>query len=91
MSNFGLLMIMVWGLIFIGAASQYSKIRSLIGVFVLEKLIYAISWGLWFSPDKLHAVYEQDIMAGIFYTIYGGNDFLFFLFFAWLFWDLRKK
>ncbi|SUB90589.1 hypothetical protein [Photobacterium damselae] len=90
MSNFGLLMIVIWGLAFLGASMITSNVKWLAAAFAVEKLVYVISWLTWFSPDKLTHAYELDLFAGIFYSIYGLNDFVFMLFFALLFWDQRK-
>ena len=85
MSNFGLLMIMVWGLVFLGAAQITQGLKWIAGAFVIEKLVYVVSWLLWIKDHSLGSVYEQDLLAGIFYSIYGLNDFLFMLFFGWVF------
>ena len=85
MSNFGLLMIMVWGLAYLGAAFVNGNVRWLAAVFAIEKLIYVVVWLLWLSRHDLASVYEMDLFAGIFYSIYGLNDLAFMLFFAWAF------
>ncbi|SKC31051.1 hypothetical protein CZ809_00529 [Photobacterium piscicola] len=85
MSNFGLLMIVIWGLAYLGAASITSNLKWLAGAFVIEKLVYVISWICWFKGHDLSAVYDQDLFAGIFYSIYGANDFVFMIFFLWVF------
>ncbi len=85
MSNFGLLMIIVWGFAFLGAATLTSSIRWLAGVFAVEKLIYVLVWVRWMSDNSLTSLYSTDFLAGVFYSIYGLNDFIFFLFFTWLF------
>lgn len=46
MSNFGLLMIITWGLAYIAVAKVYEKVKWLVLVFALEKLCYAINWTL---------------------------------------------
>lgn len=66
MSNFGLLMIVVWGLAYLGAASITSGVKWLAGVFTIEKLVYVFVWLQWFQGNSLGAVYEQDLFAGIF-------------------------
>lgn len=91
MSNFGLLMIMVWGLAYLGAANVVTGIKWLAGAFALEKLVYVIAWTLWFSHNTLRAVYEKDLLAGAFYTLYGLNDLIFMLFFAWVFLTHRTS
>lgn len=85
MSNFGLLMIVVWGLAYLSATSIGPNIRWLAGVFAIEKLIYVVVWVRWLSANSLTELYNKDIFAGIFYTIYGMNDLIFMLFFTYIF------
>ena len=85
MSNFGLLMIMVWGLAYLGAATIRSEIKWLVAAFAVEKLVYVVAWIRWLSNNSLTQLYSEDAFAGAFYTIYGFNDFVFMLFFAWVF------
>ncbi|PSU36317.1 hypothetical protein [Photobacterium lutimaris] len=85
MSNFGLLMIVVWGLAYLGAAFIKSNVRWLAGAFAVEKLIYVVAWLAWIFQNSLQDVYSADMFAGAFYSIYGLNDFIFMLFFAWVF------
>lgn len=85
MSNFGLVMIAVWGLAYLGAATISSDIKWLMGAFAVEKLVYVVVWTMWHSENSLAQLYATDIFAGIFYSIYGINDFLFMLFFARVF------
>lgn len=42
MSNFGLLMIIVWGFAYLSVSKNYYKVKWLIAVFAIEKLIYSI-------------------------------------------------
>ncbi|MBA6342260.1 hypothetical protein H4J59_14790 [Colwellia sp. MB02u-10] len=85
MSNFGLLMILIWGLAYMSVAKNYQQVKWLIGVFALEKLIYAGVWSNWMLTNNLADVYAQDLMAGVFYSIYGINDGVFFAFFVFVF------
>lgn len=91
MSNFGLLMIIVWGLAYLGAAFIQSNVAWLAGAFAIEKLVYVIVWGLWQANNSLASVFEADILAGLFYSIYGINDLIFMLFFAWVFLTQRTQ
>ncbi|WP_026976423.1 hypothetical protein [Flavobacterium tegetincola] len=91
MSHFGLLMIVVWGIAFLAMSQKYKPLKWLIGVFIIEKLIYGVTWTLWMIKNDLAAVYQKDVMAGIFYTIYGINDWIFFLFFGIVFIKLSKS
>lgn len=85
MSNFGLIMIVLWGLVFLCISQKYEQLNWLVGVFVLEKFIYGFNWINWISKNDLSAVYYQDQMAGIFYAIYGVNDWILFVFFFYVF------
>lgn len=91
MSNFGLLIIIVWGLAYLGAAAVQGNIRWLAAAFTVEKLVYVASWLLWLSSHSLEAVYSQDLFAGIFFSIYGVNDFVFMVFFAWVFFSSSRR
>ncbi|KEZ92991.1 hypothetical protein [Nonlabens ulvanivorans] len=91
MSYFGLLMIMVWGLAFIAVAKVFEKVKWLVAVFAIEKLCYVIAYGYWFANNSVQEVYDKDKIAGIFYSIYGLNDFLFMVFFGYVFIKLMKS
>ncbi len=91
MSNFGLLMIVVWGLVFLAVAPGYQHVKWVVGAFVVEKLVYAVVWFRWIMTHDVAAVYSQDLFAGVFYSVYGLNDFLFFLFFTAVFYQLHRR
>ncbi|WP_046757420.1 hypothetical protein [Kordia jejudonensis] len=84
MSNFGLLMILIWGLAYISVAKTYEHVKWLVAVFALEKLIYGYIWLQWITTSSVAEVYQEDAMAGIFYAIYGVNDWLFCMFFTYV-------
>lgn len=90
MSNFGLLMIVVWGLVFIAMAPKWEHLKWVIGVFFIKNFIYGGMWGHWLPTNSLGNVYNQDTMAGIFFTIYGANDRLFCGFYLAVFIYLSK-
>lgn len=85
MSNFGLVMIMVWGLAYLSATTIRSSLRWVGAAFAVEKLVYVTVWCMWLMNNNLADVYDADLFAGIFYTIYGLNDFVFMIFFSWIF------
>lgn len=85
MGAFGLISIILWGLAYIAVSKSYSQVRWLVGVFVIEKLAYVIAWLTLMSSRSLSSIYEQDVLAGVFYTVYGANDFVFMLFFGFVF------
>lgn len=91
MSNFGLLMIVVWGFAYIAVANSYEATPWLSAVFTIEKLIYTLTWIFWFQQNDLTLLYTKDLFAGIFYTLYGLNDFLSMLIFGFAFWISRRR
>lgn len=90
MSNFGLVMIAVWGLAYLGAAFIGASVKWLAAAFAFEKLVYVLVWGMWHSKNSVSALFKTDLFAGVFYSIYGLNDFLFMLFFAWVFYSQSR-
>lgn len=90
MSNFGLVMIVVWGLAFLAMASKWEHLKWVIGAFAIEKFIYGYTWTKWLMNSDLSSVYKEDAMAGLFYTIYGLNDWLFCIFYIVVFIYLNK-
>ena len=91
MSNFGLVMIVIWGVAYIAIAKKYHHVKWLVGVFAIEKLIYGSVWLQWILNNNISDVYEKDTMAGMFYSIYGVNDLLFCVFFLFVFVKLSRK
>ncbi len=91
MSNFGLLMVVVWGIAYLSATSIGPNIRWLAGAFAIEKLVYVVVWIKWLLANSLGELYAKDAFAGVFYSIYGFNDFVFMLFFAYMFFAMRLQ
>lgn len=74
----GLILILVWGLAFWSVSLNPQAMRPLLLVFVIEKLVYAANHAYWlFKGGSVVALLSQDLMLGIFYTIYGANDALY--------------
>ena len=84
MSNFGLVMIAVWGLAYLAAAFINANVKWLAAAFAVEKLVYVVVWTMWLSNNSLAELFGRDLFAGVFYSIYGLNDLVFMLFFAWV-------
>lgn len=91
MSNFGLVMIGLWGLAYWAAATIQSSLKWLAGAFALEKLVYVVVWLAWQSENSISELYSKDLFAGVFFSIYGPNDFVFMVFFAWIFFDRNSN
>lgn len=62
MSNFGLLMIVVWGLAYMSIANSYQEVKWLVGVFVIEKFIYGFIWTKWMLNHNIADVFKKDIL-----------------------------
>jgi hypothetical protein len=90
MSNFGLLVIVLWGLAYLAASSIQANIRWLAATFALEKLVYGVVWLSWLTQHSLAPLYADDLFAGVFYSIYGLNDLAFMVFFAWV-WGVQRR
>ncbi len=90
MSNFGLLMIVVWGLAYISIAKKFHAVKWLVAVFAIEKFIYGFIWTTWMIDNNIKDVFAKDKMAGMFYSVYGINDWMFFVFFTGVFIYLTK-
>lgn len=83
-SQFGIIMIMVWGLAYIASARLAMTVIWLPAVFAIEKLAYTLNWVFWIGDNggQVSAITEQDFLGGFFLGGYGINDGLFCLFFA---------
>jgi len=90
MGYFGLIAIVLWGFAYIAVSKNYAAVPWLIAVFIVEKLAYVIVYLKWFTSHSITAVYDKDVFAGVFYSIYGLNDFLTMLFFGWVFLRFPK-
>lgn len=78
----GLVLILVWGLAFWAVSLNPQEMKPLLLVFILEKLVYAGNHALWFlKGGSVVALWSQDVLLGIFYTVYGANDALYALLF----------
>lgn len=91
-SDFGMFAIILWGLAYIAVSGSYAAVPWLVAVFALEKAAYVITWLLWMSAHggTLGSLYGQSFVTGLFYTVYGVNDFAFGVFFAWVFWRTKS-
>ncbi len=91
LSDFGVLMIVLWGLAYMAVARNYAHVKWLVGVFAVEKFVYGYTWTKWITTHDVSAVYDKDLLAGIFYSIYGIGDMAFGLFFLVVFIQLLKQ
>ncbi|QED39009.1 hypothetical protein FK178_15355 [Antarcticibacterium arcticum] len=91
MGHFGLVAFILWGLAYITVRQNYALVPWLLAVFVVEKLVYVLVWLNWLYSNSLGSLYEQDLFAGLFFSIYGINDLLFGLFFGFVFFKVRKS
>ena len=82
---FGLCMIMVWGGCYYACADSAHSNPKIGLIFTLEKMIYVGMWMMWITDDtpSLDSLYQRDLFAGLFYTIYGVIDFSYALLFGY--------
>ena len=83
-STFGLISIILWGLAYLAVARAYPHVPYLVLVFVIEKLVYVITWVQWLaqSGQTLPGLFTQSPLTAAFFALYGLNDLAFGLFFA---------
>ena len=90
MSNFGLVMIMVWGLLFLALAFNPSNGPLVFGALAIEKLCYVVAWTKTALATDIGALLRQDALTGVFYAVYGINDFAFAVLFLILAWRAAR-
>ena len=90
MSNFGLLIIVMWGIAYMTVANNYQHVKWLVALFAIEKFIYGFIWTKWMLDNNISDVFAKDKMAGAFYATYGVNDWMFCIFFLLVFIHLIK-
>lgn len=90
-SAVSLVAIILWGLAYIAVAWQVVKVPLVALVFAVEKFFYAFVWGrwIWKHHAELPGIYTQDMLTGLFYSVYGLNDFLFGVLFLAAFLRIR--
>lgn len=83
-STFGLFSIILWGLAYLAVARTYPHVPYLVVVFVIEKMVYVITWVQWLaqSGQTLPALFAQSPITAGFFALYGVIDLAFGLFFA---------
>ncbi|MDF1660985.1 MAG: hypothetical protein P1V97_04405 [Planctomycetota bacterium] len=91
-SLLGLVCIPIWGLTYIAVAKHVAKLPNIALVFFIEKLVYITNYAIWISERSgdLPAIYEDSLLPGVFFTIYGANDLIFGLFFGIVFLKLKS-
>lgn len=90
-SSVSLVIIMLWGLAYIALGFHYQLAPYVSAVFAVEKFFYTGVWIIWMKNNmaSLQSIYSRDLLTGFFYSIYGVNDFLFGVFFLFVFIRIR--
>jgi hypothetical protein len=85
---FGLVGILLWGAAYLAVSRSYAAVPALVAVFAVEKAVYTCTWFVWLAEHgaELPAIFARSPVTGVFYVIYGPNDLLFGVFFAWVAW-----
>jgi hypothetical protein len=89
----GLVAVMLWGLAYCSVAKAYPSVPYLLLVFVVEKAIYTTTWLRWLirNGSTLPALFSESPLTATYYSIYGAGDFIFGLFFLWVFLKSRQN
>lgn len=89
----GLICIMLWGLAYIAVARRHEAVPLLLLVFAVEKAVYTATWFIWINEHggSWIDIWKVDPLTAVFYAIYGPNDLLFGLFFAWRWVATRRS
>lgn len=91
-NNFGLGMIILWGMAYISVSTEHPRASRLLFVFFVEKMVYvgtAVYFWFVMKPD-LMMLWNESIVTAIFFVIYGINDLLFGLMFLYAWLQYRK-
>jgi hypothetical protein len=78
-------------LAYISVAKTFSAVKWLVAVFAVEKFIYGFIWTAWMINNNIKDVFAKDVMAGLYFSFYGVNDWMFFLFFTMVFIYLIRQ
>lgn len=81
----GNLSILLWGLAYISIYNRYKQVSGLNFVFAIEKFYYFYIWINWMKLNhmNLSTMINEDLLTGLFFSIYGVGDLLFGLFFLY--------
>ncbi len=92
-SNVGIASIILWGMAYLSVRDRFQAAPQIVGVFMVEKFFYAAVWGQWIFHHwkDLGNVYQEDLITGLFFSVYGLNDFLFGVFFLIVFISCTRK
>lgn len=86
-SDFGLVLMMLWGLNYLAVAHVFYAVRWLLLVFVFEAIAYVASWVMWLYEyhGAWQSIYDQDELTGLFLVGYGVVNLIFAMFFLYVF------
>lgn len=81
----GVISILLWGLAYISVYNRYKQVSGLNFVFAIEKFYYVYIWINWMKLNhmNLSTMINEDLLTGLFFSIYGVGDLLFGLFFLY--------
>lgn len=77
--------IILWGLAYLSVSHKFSQVPYLIGVFFFEKLLYAFAWFTWLTSHQDMVANLSNVVMQVFFYSYGLGDFLFAIFFGYVF------
>lgn len=89
----GQVAIILWGLAYWSVAKAYQHVPLLVLVFAIEKLLYAAAWLNWLlaKGQTIPSIAADSLLSAMFFAVYGAGDFAFFVFFAYVAWQCRRR
>eukprot|EP00731_Ephydatia_muelleri_P030261 Em0021g784a len=87
LSNFSLIVILLWGIAYASVARTYRAVPHLLFVFTAVKMLYFVSWILWYyqhGVSRLSDVFSESPLTATIYALYGPVDAAFGVFFLWV-------
>lgn len=82
--------IILWGLAYLALSRSFTQAPYVVGVFFLEKMLYAVAWFTWLLANQSTVAQLENIAMKAFFMSYGLGDFLFALFFGFVFCKLMR-
>lgn len=82
--------IILWGLAYLAVSHKFTEVPYLVGVFCIEKILYAVAWFTWLMSHQDVVQGLQNPMMKVFFMSYGFGDFLFALFFGFVYIKLMR-
>ncbi|MCF0154200.1 MAG: hypothetical protein HUJ84_00355 [Veillonella sp.] len=82
--------IILWGLAYLAVSRNFTQVPYLVGVFFIEKVLYAVAWFTWLLNNQETVANLNNVVMQAFFSSYGFGDFCFAIFFGFVFFKLMR-